>query len=139
MTEFVVTLLKILLAISIPNIGGWIGFKFGMRHLPWYRTLKQPSFYPPKWIFAPMWIYLYSSIGIAAYLVYEEVNANHNGFDQNAQIALVLFIIQMVCNWMWQPIFFGSNSLKWVSELTSKSIRFCRVNFHNINTENLTK
>lgn len=110
MNENVLTFLKIIIAIIIPNIGGWIGARYVIRNLDWYDTLKQPPLNPPKWLFAPAWTILYSVIGFASYLVYEKYNKHDNG----SWVALGLFIAQLVFNWIWTYIFFEKHSLLWV-------------------------
>ena len=65
-------------SIILPNAGGWangIYFAGQIRKdsdKAWYDTLKKPSWTPPKWVFGPAWTVLYSSMGVASYLVYEE-------------------------------------------------------------------
>lgn len=62
-----------------------------------YAVLAKPAFFPPAWIFAPVWTVLYLLMGIAAYLVWKK-----EGFGK----PLVLFLIQLVLNLLWTPIFF---------------------------------
>lgn len=114
MNEKVVKFLLIVVAIIIPNIGGYIGSKFVRSNLDWFAGLKQPPFNPPKWLFAPAWTILYSVIGVASYLVYDKLRTNGNGFDKMAKTALALFVLQMLFNWIWTYIFFENHSLLWV-------------------------
>lgn len=107
--------LKIAAAVVLPNVGGWMGSITTRANLkPWYASLNKPKWNPPNFIFAPMWTSIYSGIGYASYLVYEDLLATGNGFDRTAQVALALYANQMALNWAWTPIFFKYHSLKWV-------------------------
>lgn len=109
-------LLKVIAAIIFPNIGSIWGRRIVANNLdPWFHSLSQPWWNPPDWIFAPVWVAIYCSIGIASYLVYREVSVSIEGWDREAQSALFLYLIQLAFNWAWVPIFFGLHSLKWVS------------------------
>ena len=86
----------------------WIGASMaaggvGSRFIPgeWYASLIKPSWNPPSYVFAPVWTTLYILMGIAAWLVWRKV-----GFS-GAQIALGLFIAQLVLNSLWSYLFFG--------------------------------
>lgn len=63
--------LKILIAVLLPNVGGLVGANFSTKSIyNWYPTLQKPSWTPPNWLFALIWVFLYTLIGIASYLVY---------------------------------------------------------------------
>lgn len=114
MQEFVAKFLKIIIAVIFPNIGGWIGSRYVINNLDWYDKLNQPPFNPPKWLFAPAWTFIYSTIGFASYLVYEELSASGKGFNKTALLALASFLIQLIFNWIWTPLFFQNHFLGWV-------------------------
>jgi len=60
-------------AIIICQLAGVIGSIFTIQSIPtWYATLTKPSFSPPNWLFGPVWIILYTLIGISAYLIWEK-------------------------------------------------------------------
>lgn len=115
----------IVLAILIPNIGGFLGgILITKDNLPWLDSLNKPKFNPPNWLFAPAWITLYTLMGISSYLVLERVvesgsesgSENGKGFHQTAKIGFALYVIQLILNWAWTPIFFKFHELLWVSK-----------------------
>ncbi len=67
----------------------------------WYATLKKPSWNPPNWIFGPVWTALYTTMAIAAWLVWKR-----GGFASQ-RVALSLFLAQLLLNTLWSPLFFG--------------------------------
>lgn len=78
---------------------GWIG----SRYLPgaWYASLTKPAWTPPDTIFGPVWTVLYVLMAVAAWLVWRRA-----GFNE-ASVALILFIVQLVLNALWSYLFFG--------------------------------
>jgi benzodiazapine receptor len=60
----------------------------------WYAALNKPSFNPPNWVFAPVWLLLYVMIAVAGARTYERVS----GF--------ALWVVQLVLNFSWTPAFF---------------------------------
>ena len=68
----------------------------------WYADLFRPSFTPPDWAFGVIWPILYVMMGISAFLIWSR------GIDKRqVRVALGLFILQLVLNGLWTPIFFG--------------------------------
>lgn len=107
--------LTIIAAIVFPNIGGFIGSFVVRKNIKWLnQCVKKPSLYPPTFVFPLAWTFLYSIIGYASYLVYDDLRPISNGFDRMAVIALALYLIQLAFNWAWTPIFFGYHSFSWV-------------------------
>lgn len=72
----------------------------------WFRALAKPFFNPPSWLFAPVWTTLYTLMGIAAFRVWRKGSGR-----PVVRIALALFVIQLVLNAAWTPVFFGAQSL----------------------------
>lgn len=69
----------------------------------WYANLNKPFFTPPGWVFGPVWTTLYALMAISAFLVW------HRGLDTRAvRIALAFFLLQLVLNALWTPLFFGA-------------------------------
>jgi peptide-methionine (R)-S-oxide reductase len=72
----------------------------------WYPTINKPTWNPPSWIFGPVWTTLYIMMGVSFALVW------HSKHPERKQ-AMSLFVIQMMLNLLWTPIFFGLNLLGW--------------------------
>lgn len=71
----------------------------------WYRELPRPSWAPPGWVFGPVWVTLYTMMGVAAWLVWRRPAS---GFRT---AALIWFAVQLALNAAWTPVFFGARSL----------------------------
>jgi len=69
-----------------------------------YRELERPTWAPPGWLFGPVWLFLYTTMGIAAWLVWKSEAPTRNR-------ALIAFGIQLALNALWTPVFFGVPSL----------------------------
>lgn len=70
----------------------------------WYANLRKPAFNPPGWVFGPVWTLLYVMMGASAWLVWRRTGFKHAG------TALGLFILQLILNAIWTPLFFGLKS-----------------------------
>lgn len=68
---------------------------------PFYAELARPDWAPPGWLFGPVWLALYTLMGIAAWLVWRP-----SGFAA-ARTALLLFLAQLVFNAAWSWLFFA--------------------------------
>lgn len=100
-------IIKLIAAIAISQFAGVIGSIFTMSSInTWYRSLEKPPFNPPSWVFAPVWITLYTLMGIAAWLVWRRGLAN-----PSVKVALSLFLIQLMLNVTWTWIFFGNQAI----------------------------
>ena len=93
---------------SALTLAAWLALSFaaaaiGAFFLPgeWYARLQKPAWSPPNWIFGPVWTALYAMMGIAAWLVWRR-----GGFD-GQRVALSLFLLQLLLNALWSPLFFG--------------------------------
>ncbi len=89
--------------IIIAQIAGIVGSLFTTNSVnTWYKEISRPSFTPPDWLFAPVWIILYLLMGISAYLIWKK-----GAHKKEVRTALILFFIQLILNSLWSVIFFG--------------------------------
>ena len=99
-------MIKLAACIILCLIAGLIGSVFTTPHIPgWYAGLAKPSFTPPSWLFGPVWTALYILMGISLFLVWRAGIG-----ERRVQVALVVFIVQLVCNGLWSFAFFGRQS-----------------------------
>jgi len=71
----------------------------------WYAGLAKPFFTPPGWVFGPVWITLFTLMGIALYRVWQ------SGTEQpDVRRALAIFGVQFLFNVSWSFLFFGLRS-----------------------------
>lgn len=67
----------------------------------WYSDAEKVFWNPPNWLFGPAWTVLYALMSIAAWLVWRERKST------DVRPALTLYVIQLVLNAVWTPVFFG--------------------------------
>jgi translocator protein len=65
----------------------------------WYSHINKPTFTPPNWVFGPVWIILYTMMGIALFLVWKNTASNKRE-------AIFMFVIQLFLNFTWSILFF---------------------------------
>lgn len=65
-----------------------------------YKTLNNPSFAPPGFVFPIAWTILYILMGISSYIIY-------TSNDKNKKKALTLYTIQLIVNSLWTFFFFN--------------------------------
>jgi benzodiazapine receptor len=106
---------------SRPNwlaLAGWIALALGAGALAaafsprfsaaaarWYGMLVKPQWLPPQEWFGPIWIVLYASMGLAAWLVWRE------RYHRGRSAAIIAYAAQLLLNALWAPIFFGLNNI----------------------------
>ena len=70
-----------------------------------YDDLAKPMWTPPNTVFGSVWTVLYSSMAVAAWLVWRHPASTAR------RRALVAYVVQLVLNGFWTPVFFGLGSL----------------------------
>ena len=83
-----------------------VGFASGSVTYPeiptWYASLVKPSWTPPNQAFPLVWSVLYTMMGFSLWLLWDRgINA------AVTRTAIILFIVQLVLNAAWSPIFFA--------------------------------
>jgi len=97
--------IKLAIAIVICQMAGVIGSIFTTPSIgTWYASLNKPWFTPPNFVFAPVWITLYTLMGISLYWVWQK------GPGKEVRSALLAFSGQLVINSVWSIVFFGLES-----------------------------
>ena len=71
----------------------------------WFDALLKPSFMPPGWAFAVVWPILYALMGLAIAIILAARGARGRG------VAITLFIVQLVLNLAWSPLFFAAHQV----------------------------
>ena len=61
----------------------------------WYAAAEKVPWNPPNWLFGPAWTLLYTLMSVAAWLVWRRGRS------------LKWYVIQLVLNAVWTPVFFG--------------------------------
>ena len=94
--KFLSFLVYVFITFSASFIGGFASYKFKD---PWYSSLIQPSFKPPDWIFAPVWIALYIGMSVAIWLIW--IN------PKRVEKIIYIYFIHLLINGSWSLFFFG--------------------------------
>ena len=97
---------KLVASIAMCQAAGVIGSFFTVSAIgSWYVFLSKPSFSPPNWLFAPVWLTLYILMGISLYLIWKNLNKS------GAKFAFWFFIVHLAVNVSWSVIFFGLHNI----------------------------
>lgn len=98
--------IKLLFAIALCQLAGILGsFATVPAISGWYATIVRPEFSPPNFVFAPVWITLYTLMGIALFFVWQKLGK----FDLSSR-AVQFFSVQLALNTTWSFLFFGLRS-----------------------------
>lgn len=97
--------------IFICQMTGVVGSVFTYKSIPtWYSTLIKPEFSPPNFVFGPVWITLYTLMGIAIYLIYADLKSSDKKYRKEIEASIQLFWVQLGLNGLWSVLFFGLRS-----------------------------
>ena len=91
----------IILAEAVGALSGWLT-RDGMK--AYTETIAQPPLSPPSWIFPIVWTILYTLMGIGAARVSLAPKSKERSLGLN------LFVIQLIVNFFWSPIFFNAQA-----------------------------
>jgi benzodiazapine receptor len=72
---------------------------------PWFQELQMPAAYPPGWLFGVAWTILYALMGFALAIIAAAKGARGRG------MAVLVFVVQLVINLAWSPMFFGAHQI----------------------------
>ena len=92
------------LILGLGMLSGWLS-NSGYGN-DWFDALKKPETMPPGWTFGAAWTLLYIALGLALALV---LSARP---QRGRNLAIGLFLAQMLLNYAWSPIFFGMHMPK---------------------------
>ena len=77
----------------------WGSYVTNLYKEPWYSMLVKPSFNPPEWVFAPVWITLYIAMSVAIWLIF--INPKKD------EKIIYIYFIHLLINGSWIIFFFG--------------------------------
>ncbi|MDD1679741.1 MAG: tryptophan-rich sensory protein [Methanomicrobiales archaeon] len=98
---------KGVMVVAICEVAGVLGSVFTTSKInTWYQTLVLPSFAPPPWVFAPVWITLYFLMGVGLFFIIRREDQKGISISRPTS----LFAIQLVLNVLWSYLFFGLES-----------------------------
>ena len=98
------SLTKKIISLLIFNIlafgaSAWGSYVTNLYKEPWYSTIVKPSFNPPEWVFAPVWIALYIAMSVAIWLIW--IN------PKRKEKIIYIYFIHLLINGSWSIFFFG--------------------------------
>jgi len=110
-------------SIALSHLAGLIGSVGTATTIDtWYAVLAKPQFSPPNWIFGPVWLTLYTLMGIALYLVWIQIQKPTGILAwfkykltrkkrEKILSAIIFFMIHLAVNALWSLVFFGAKDL----------------------------
>jgi benzodiazapine receptor len=72
---------------------------------PWFDALRKPGFMPPGWVFGAAWTLLYIMLGLSLAMLLHAKGA------EKRERAIILFVLGLILNFAWSPIFFGMHKV----------------------------
>ena len=103
-------IVQIIGSIILCQLAGLLGSLFTVGAIDsWYQALDKPFFNPPSWVFGPVWLILYTFMGIALYLLWARTQKLRKRHESKNLV--FLFLIHLVFNAIWSPIFFGMHQI----------------------------
>ena len=72
----------------------------------WFAALAKPDLMPPGATFGIVWTILYILLGLSLAIILNARGAQGRG------LAIGLFVLQMLLNFAWSPVFFGMHQVR---------------------------
>ncbi|ACJ76384.1 integral membrane protein [Thermosipho africanus TCF52B] len=91
--------------VGVSLIGVIILFLIKKPFNTWYVYLNKPFFSPPDWMFTSVWTGIAILIGLSLFFAWEE------NFGRKKNLAIGIFIIQIILNISWFLVFFNLKNL----------------------------
>ena len=98
-------ILMIILFILIPIIPGFL-ISVPLDIPGKYATITKPPLAPPPIVFPIVWSILYILMGVGSYLAIKESIIK----DEKLSKVVAPYLIQLILNLLWTPVFFGLSS-----------------------------
>ena len=103
------------LPLAVGGLAAWLT----MGSMSQYAALVQPPLAPPSWLFPVVWTILFVLMGISAARIYivgkqdrsgKKVRCGDNSdIGGQAACALRVYLVQLILNMLWTPLFFTLN------------------------------
>ena len=77
----------------------WGSYITSLYKEPWYSMLATPTFNPPEWVFAPVWITLYIAMSVGIWLIW--IN------PKRVEKIIYIYFVHLLINGSWSIFFFG--------------------------------
>ena len=106
--------LTVPLILGLGFLSGWLS-NSGYGN-PWFDALAKPDFMPPGWLFGVVWTILYILLGLALAVLLHARGAQRRGR------AIGLFLVQLLLNYVWSPVFFAWHRIDWALTLIGAMI-----------------
>ncbi len=97
--------MKLIIAIFISHLAGIIGGIATSSSVgSWYQTVPKPWFNPPSYVFGPVWLCLYTLMGISLYRIWKKEKTTWSKLS-------IIFYIHLIVNALWSIVFFGLQNI----------------------------
>lgn len=107
MIKILKNIVLLLFCIFICQLAGIIGSYFTLNSIPtWYASLNKPTLNPPNWIFGPVWVSLYTLMGISLFITWK----NRKRL-RGIKSTMTIFFLQLLLNTLWSIVFFGMHNI----------------------------
>ena len=120
----------LILSLLVPLLVGGTSAALSATGMVMYGNMNKPPLSPPVWVFSVAWTILYFMMGLASYYIIVSEAETYS-----KAMALIVYAIQLVMNFMWSIMFFNWGSflaafiwliIMWVIVILC-AIRFYRI------------